>query len=250
MHYKTVSEIEWQTRVELAACYRLVDHYDMSDFTGTHISARVLDEENTFLLKQGDLFFHEVTASNLVKIHFDGRIIDGPDGNLNSTVVRAGYIIHSAILKAREDVFCALHTHTPAGMALSTMECGLLPITQHSLRYYNRISYHDYLGPEVDIDRCDALVADLGSNCAMILRNHGLLVAGRSISESLELILRLEKASKAQVKAMASGTKLRLIDRDVCEDVASRIEKSNHRGQRSWGGHLRILDQLDASYKE
>ena len=179
-----VSSEEWETRVDLAACYRLADLYDMTDMTRTHISARVPGEE-TFLLNPYGLMFNEVTASSLIKVDLDGNEIanNGP-----YKINRAGFTIHSAVHAARPEVACVMHTHSDAGLALSAMQCGLLFITQHSMRFYNRISYHDYEGPALDLDERERLIADLGDNLAMILRNHGFLAAGGSVSEAFSVM--------------------------------------------------------------
>ena len=155
----TVSPEEWQTRVDLAACYRLIEFYGMSDLTGTHIAARVPGEPDAFLLNPHGMFFEEITASSLIKVNFDGDVLtEDPEYGVNT----AGFTIHSAVLGGREDVFCSLHTHTRAGIGVSMMNCGLLPLTQHSMRFYNSISYHDYEGPATNLDECQRLQRDLG----------------------------------------------------------------------------------------
>jgi len=243
-----VSNAEWDARVELAACFRLVDYYGMSDLTGTHCSARVPGDEEYFLMNAHGIFFDEVTASNLAKVRIsDGEVVEGEIAKVNP----AGYTIHSAIHEARPDALCAVHTHTRAGMAVSAMSCGLLPISQHSMEYYNRISYHEYEGVAVNPDEKPRLVADLGENNAMILRNHGLLVLGRTISEAFQLIFRLEKCCQSQVDVMASGADIHLISEEVRTSTSQMMEnRGNNIGDRSWPGHLRRLDRLDPSYKD
>lgn len=242
-----VSDAEWQVRVDLAACYRLVDHYDMSDLTGTHISAKVPGEPGAFLLNPYGLFFDEITASSLVKLDLDGNILLDNGHEVN----QAGYTIHSAVLGAREDVTCALHTHTSAGMAVSAMKCGLLPLTQHAMVFYDRLGYHDYEGVALDLDERERLVRDLGDNYAMMLRNHGLLTAGRTVPEAFWLIFYLEKCCASQVQALTSGVELELVSREVCERTSNQIYRSgNPIGHRDWPGHLRRLDKLDPGYRE
>ncbi len=242
-----VSEQEWQTRVDLAACYRLVDHYGMSDLVGTHISARVPGEESAFLINPYGWYFDEITASSLVKVDLDGKILSEVESPIN----QAGFVIHSAVLGARPDVACVLHTHTRAGMAVSAMECGLLSITQHSMKFHNRLSYHEYEGVATNLDERERLVRDLGDNHAMILRNHGLLTAGRSVSEAFFLMFRLEKCCQAQVDAMAGGTKLHMILPEVSESTSRMMEDRGTRtSDRAWPGQIRRLDKLDPSYKQ
>ena len=192
-------------RVNLAAAYRLVAKYGMTDLVYNHITARVPDEDGHFLINQYGLLYTEMTASNFAKIDLDGGIVPaGREVRIN----RAGYVIHSAVHGARHDVGCVMHTHTRAGGAVSAMACGLLPITQNAMRFYGRIAYHDYEGPAVNDAEKARLVADLGSNDAMVLRNHGLLVCGRTIPETWNHMYWLENACKMQVDAMAARTEL------------------------------------------
>ncbi len=181
-----VTEAEWATRVELAACYRLVARYGMADLIYNHITARVPGEEGHFLINPFGFLYEEITASCLFKIDLDGRVVERPD--LPYEVNRAGFVIHSAVHAARHDVDCVIHTHTRAGMAVSVMECGLLPATQGALRFHDRLAYHDFEGPAVDEGERERLVSDLGSCDAMVLRNHGLLTCGRSVAEAFLLM--------------------------------------------------------------
>jgi len=244
----TVTPEEWQTRVDLAACYRLVDYYDMTDLAGTHIAARVPGEPDAFLLNPYGMFFGEITASSLVKVNFEGEVLtkDSEYG-----VNAAGFTIHSAVLGARPDVFCSLHTHTRAGMGVSTMECGLLPMTQHSMFFYKNIGYHDYEGVATNLDERERLVRDLGAtNMALMLRNHGLLTCGRNIPEAFNLIFRLEKSCQAQVDAMNTGGEIVLIPESVCEHSRSQMQARGTRfGDQNWPGHLRQLDRVDTGYR-
>ena len=243
----TVTPEEWQTRVDLAACYRLVDFYGMSDMTGTHISARVPGEPDAFLLNPYGMFFNEITASSLIKVNFDGEQLTK---DTEYSVIPAGFTIHSAVLEAREDVFCAIHTHTRAGMGVSTMECGLLPLTQHSMRFYECISYHDYEGVATNLDERERLQRDLGENDAMILRNHGLLTCSRTIPDAFNLIFRLEKSCQAQVDAMNTGAELQFVPEAVAKHSRDgMVARGTRLGDMGWPGHLRRLDRMDQSYK-
>jgi ribulose-5-phosphate 4-epimerase/fuculose-1-phosphate aldolase len=241
-----VSEEEWKVRVDLAACYRLVQHYGMDDLLGTHISARVPGEENTFLLNPYGLYFDEVTASSLIKVDFDGNKLNDTPFN----VIPAGFNIHSAVLMARPDVECVLHTHTRAGMAVSALKCGLLPMSQHSARFIGKTGYHDYEGVATDVDERERLQRDLGpDHIAMILRNHGLLVCGFNVAHAFWLIYKLQRACEAQIDGMAAGAKVIEIDDAVQEESKERFEKRRTKGgDLGWPGLIRKLDRMDPSY--
>src|SRR6476646_2558746 len=176
-----VSAGEWETRVDLAACYRLAAHFRMTDLIYTHISARVSGPEHHFLINAFGLLWDEISASTLVKVTLDGDIVDDPTGN---GINRAGYVIHSAVHRARSDVECVMHTHTAAGIEVSAQADWRLPLSQHAMRFTNSIGYHDYEGLALELEEQARLVSDLGEHKAMILRNHGLLTCGASIAEA------------------------------------------------------------------
>jgi ribulose-5-phosphate 4-epimerase/fuculose-1-phosphate aldolase len=244
---KKISEAEWQTRVDLAAAYRLCAHHGMTDGVLTHISARVPGKEEHFLLNPYGMLFDEVTASSLVKIDLDGNVVEEGEYGVN----QAGFVIHSAVHSARPDVQCVLHTHTVAGIAVSSQADGLLPIAQTSMRFYNRVAYHDFEGISLDVDERSRLIADLGDKHAMILRNHGLLVAGRTVAEAWSLIFSLEKACAIQLAAQTSGAKLNPVSPKTCEHTAQQMWRSNEPGGKlAWPAYLRLLDKLDPSYKQ
>jgi len=243
---KDIPPAEWQTRVDLAACYRLVAHYGMTDGVLTHISARVPGSEEHFLINPYGMLFDEITASSLVKIDLDGNVLEDTEYDVN----QAGFVIHSAVHSARPDVACVLHTHTVAGMAVSSQADGLLPLTQSSMRFYNRVAYHDFEGIALDTDERSRLIADLGDKYAMILRNHGLLTAGRTVAEAWSLIFSLEKSCQAQLAALAGGVKLYPVPPEVCEKTAQQMWRSNEPGGKlAWPALMRMLDKLDPSYK-
>src|SRR5258706_8261185 len=200
-----VSREEWATRIDLAACYRLVHHYGMDDLVYNHISARVPGEEGHFLINAYGMTYDEITASSLVKIDFEGRVVQ--DSSTGYGINHAGFVIHSAVHRGRPDVACVIHTHTPAGMAVSAMKCGLLPLTQNSM-FFSGVGYHDYEGPAVDLDEQKRLVSDLGSHVAMFLRNHGLLAVGAPIPEAFITIYWLQTARRAQVFLLQTGSTL------------------------------------------
>lgn len=237
---------EARTRRDLAACYRLIAHFGMDDLISTHISARVPGTEDQFLINPYGLMFSEVTASNLVKVDRDGTILESAGHGVN----QAGFVIHGAIHMARPDVACVLHCHTRAGMAVACMEDGLLPITQFALQFYDRVAYHAYEGVALELGERERLIADLGDRHVMILRNHGLLTAGRSVAEAFILAYYLEKACQVQVAAMASGAKLVIPPPEVCELTARQFDEGPEgSGLGEWPTMLRLLDRVAPDYK-
>jgi len=246
-----VSPEEWQARVDLAAAYRLVDLYGMSDLIANHISVRVPGED-TFLINAYGMLYEEITASSLMKIDYDGNIVLKPEfPGQDYGVNRAGFVIHSAIHKARHDIACVAHTHTWAGMAVSTLECGLLPNTQTSMRFA-KISYHDYKGVVLDLAMQEQLVKDLGDNNAMILRNHGLLTVGHTIPEAFNALHRLELSCRTQIAAMSCGTKMIEVPKEVVEATYMNYQPHVRRpfGLLDWPALLRKLDRIDPSYRD
>lgn len=249
---KTLTEAESSTRVELAACYRLVARFGMTDLIYNHISARIPGTSDHFLINPYGLFYQEITASSLVKIDIAGNVIE--PGNTGLGINRAGYVIHSAIHGARHDVQCVIHTHTRSGVAVSAMPGGLLPISQTALRFVGRTGYHDYEGPAVDEDERVRLAAALGRNDALILRNHGLLTCGRSISEAFYLMQRLETACQIQVSVLSCGAPL-LPSAESQKRTAAMFNPAVGRpdvavsGELEWRALIRLLDREDTSYK-
>jgi ribulose-5-phosphate 4-epimerase/fuculose-1-phosphate aldolase len=236
-----VSPEEWQARVELAACYRLVDQYGMTDLIYNHITARIPGTEHLLINLYG-LLYKEITASSLVKITLDGDIVHKQDTDYG--INKSGYVIHGCIHRARPDVACVLHTHTRAGMALSAMKCGLLPLTQTAIRFVGHIGYHEYEGPAVDLAERERLVRDLDTHNALILRNHGLLTCGPSVPEAFNLMYQLEMSSRAQVDAMAARTELTLPGENVLAHTAHLYQPGTRRpyGVLEWPAMLRLLE--------
>jgi ribulose-5-phosphate 4-epimerase/fuculose-1-phosphate aldolase len=237
---------EREVRVELAACYRLIAHFGMDDLVYTHISARVPGTDH-FLINPYGMMFHEITASSLVKIDHDGNIVEPSDYPVN----QAGFVIHSAVHGARPDVNCVLHTHTRAGVAVSCLEEGLLPLNQFSLFFYGRVAYHGYEGIALDIDERERLVGDLGDKSVMILRNHGLLTAGRNVPEAFQLMYYLEQSCRVQLDVTGSGRKIVYPPKEACEKTAAQVRKMGVERPiaREWPGLLRLLDAKDPSYR-
>ncbi len=236
-----VSPDEWQARVDLAACYRLVDHFGMTDLIYNHITVRVPGSEYLLINLYG-LLYREITASSLVKIDLDGNIIDKPDSDYG--INQAGYVIHGAIHRARADVACVIHTHTRAGMAVSSMTCGLLPLNQTAMRFHGHIGYHDYEGPAINLDERVRLVASLGPHDALILRSHGLLTCGPDIPQAFNTMYQLEMSCRAQVDAMAARTELLIPPEEVLARTAHLYQRGTRRpfGVLEWPAMLRLLD--------
>jgi ribulose-5-phosphate 4-epimerase/fuculose-1-phosphate aldolase len=236
-----VSDEEWQTRVDLAACYRLVDRYGMTDMIYNHITARVPGPEHHLLINLYGLTYREITASSLVKIDLDGEILWKPDTDYG--INKSGYVIHGCIHGARKEVGCVIHTHTSAGMAVSAMKCGLLPLTQTSIRFVGYIGYHDYEGPATDLDERERLVRDLGPHDAMILRSHGLLTCGPTIQQAFNTMYQLEMSCRAQVDAMAARTELVMPSAQILEKTAHLYQPGTRRpyGILEWPAMLRLL---------
>ncbi len=240
-------------RVDLAACYRLVAHYDMDDVIYTHISARVPGHDDRFLINPYGMMFKDITASSLVTVDTDGKIIDDPVGyGINP----AGFTIHSAIHAGRHDIDCVLHTHTVAGVAVSCQRDGLLPLNQWAMQFYDRVAYHDYESIALDLSERERLVADIGDRPVLILRNHGLLTAGRSVAEAFTLIYNLEKTCQAQLALQASQAKYVQPSVETCARTAGQYwdvydrRESGELENREWTAFKRLLDDIDTGYRD
>jgi ribulose-5-phosphate 4-epimerase/fuculose-1-phosphate aldolase len=244
-----VPAAEWEARVNLAAGYRLIAHFGMSDLIYNHITCHVPGAPGEFLINPYGMLYEEINASCLIRINLAGEILFNP--NPTYGINPAGYVIHSAIHAARADVDCIIHTHTRAGMAVSALECGLLPIAQTNMRF-GKVAYHDYEGVAVDLDERERLVADLGVSDVMILRNHGLLTTGPSVAEAFNTMYWLENACKTQLDALACNTPLRLPPQDVIDKTANLFEPHVRRpyGVMEWPAMLRLLDRRDTSYRD
>jgi ribulose-5-phosphate 4-epimerase/fuculose-1-phosphate aldolase len=241
-----ISDAEREARRDLAACYRLIHHFGLSDTIFTHISARVPDQEDAFLVNAFGLMYEEITASNLVKVDLAGEVLADVTGlGINP----AGFVIHGAIHGARHDVQCVLHTHTPAGIAVSAQQHGLLPISLHAAPFQGRIGYHDFEGITVDMDERARLIANLGPHHALILNNHGLLTAGRTTGEALRTMLTLERACQAQVQALAGGTPLRRISEASIAQTAETLDNGVV-GDRDWPSLLRLAERIAPDYRD
>lgn len=244
---KQVSEEEWQLRVNLAACYRLIAAYGWDDLIFTHISARVPGPEDHFLINAYGLLFEEMTASSLVKVDLSGEIVQETPYIINP----AGFTIHSAVHAARHDAGCVLHTHTRAGVAVSAQADGLLPISQISLLPFASLAYHDYEGIALNEDEKPRLVADLGEKNFLILRNHGLLTVGATIPDAFLFMYALETACQIQLAAQSGGAVLTEVKPAIVAGIQAQVEMvtKGMGGELAWPGLLRKLDRRDPSYR-
>ena len=243
-----VSKEEWGKRVDLAAAYRLMDLYGMTELSANHISTRVPGEEGAFLINPYGLLYDQMTASCFIKVDLAGDILLNPT---ELGINKAGFVIHGAIHGARHDVDCVIHTHTIAGMAVSAMKCGLLPIAQTSMRFA-KIGYHDYEGVAINADEQASLLRDLGDYAGMILRNHGLLVVGGSIPEAFYNIFKLERACQVQVAALSCNVELQLPPGEVVNESYRLYLPTTRRpfGVLEWPALLAKLDKIDPSYRD
>ena len=239
-----VSEAEWQCRVELAAAYRLLAHAGITDLTHNHLTARVPGEPDAMLIKAGDALFEEVTASSLEKYDFDGN---PRQPGLDEPLRGGGLIIHAGLFAVREDVLCIFHTHTPAIIGVACQKDGLLPITQHGIRFHGKIAYHDFGGYEFDMQQRAPLIRDLGDRKIALLRNHGSLVCGGSIGEVFVAHHNLNMACQAQVAAMAGGAELVHIAPEVIAYMADQDRRNASRrsgGGKDWTSALRLAYRM------
>ena len=238
---------EAQIRVDLAACYRMIAYHGWSDLVFTHISARVPGDHEHFLINPYGMLFEEITASSLVKVDAHGEKVDPSPYPVNP----AGFVIHSAVHQARHDVGCVLHTHTAAGVAVSAQKDGLLPLSQQSTVVLGSLGYHDYEGIALNDDEKPRLVADLGSNAHLILRNHGLLTVGATVADAYLAMYNLQRSCEIQVKAQAGGGPLISVDPKILEGVKANVDRvlGGMGSQLVWPAVIRKLERMDPSFK-
>jgi len=242
-----VSAAEWQVRTDLAACYRLCALNGWDDLIYTHISAAVPGEAGRFLINPFGCRFDEITASNLVKIDLQGRVI----GNQNARVNVTGFAIHGAVHAARADAVCVMHLHNPNGIAVGMQEQGLLPLSQHALRFYGQIAYHDYEGLALSPTEQSRLIERLAHYPAMMLRNHGTLIAGRTVAEAYVLMDTLDKACSFQLKAQSGGARLCMPPPEVCaKTYRELIGDGAIEGVLEWPALSRKLDAINPDYRQ
>jgi len=243
-----VSPEEWETRVHLAAAYRLVAQNGWDDLIYTHISARIPGADHEFLLNPLGLTFDEICASNLVKVNLKGEILDGSSYRVN----KAGFVIHSAIHEAREDAGCVLHLHSDYGVAVSMQEEGLLPASQTSMIVNLSLAYHDYEGIATRDDEKVRLVNNLAQKNSLILKNHGTLTVGNTVGDAYEAMYRLERACKYQILAQASGKPFCTPQDNAMENVlqgAIAVASDLRPDTKPWNAILRGLNRTDSSYQ-
>ncbi|MEM7004714.1 MAG: class II aldolase/adducin family protein [Pseudomonadota bacterium] len=244
----TVTSEEWRARVDLAALYRLTALYGWDDMIFTHISMRVPGPDHHFLINPYGMFFEEMTASSLVKVDLEGNVVNETDALVNP----AGFTIHSAVHMAREDAKCVMHVHTDDGVAVSAQSHGLLPISQTGMIAMADVAYHGYEGVALDLDERERIVADMGDNSLLILRNHGTLTCGESAGQTFMRMFFLERACTMQIRALSAGRE-NLIE---CDDDLQDVVKgqSSPAGMKmladmlAWPGLLRKLDREMPGY--
>ncbi|MBL41209.1 MAG: class II aldolase [Rhodospirillaceae bacterium] len=237
---------EWKARVDLAACYQIFDQKGWTDGINTHLSMRIPGNHSHFLLKPDNLLFYEVKASNLIDIDFSGKV--SGDGEVN----KAGYVIHAAILEARSDLNCILHHHTDAGIAISSLKEGLLPMSQHALGFYDKVSYHNYQGVALDESEKISIQKDLGKNNTMFLRNHGVVVCGKSIAGAYASCDNLETACRSQLLCQNNNSNIILPSEEVKKFTSSQFDifGDQRAVDLEWPAMLRWLDSKNIIFAE
>ena len=242
---------EWVLRRQLAAAYRLVDHFGWTELIYGHLTAKVPGDKPHFLINPYGLNYDEVTASNLVKIDLEGNIIGESDHPVNY----AGFVIHSAVHMAHASRHrVVMHTHTRAGMAVCAIQEGLLPVSMVSTAFTGKLAYHDYEGPSLDLDERGRLLKNLGEAQAMMLRNHGLITTGRTVPEAFLRLYRLERACQIQLDAAAAGTLNVMGDNLAAKsghdmDRFSEMESEVGVGDLEFAALIRKLDKTDAGWR-
>jgi ribulose-5-phosphate 4-epimerase/fuculose-1-phosphate aldolase len=238
---------EMAARVELAACYRLAAYYQMTDLIYTHITAKVPGAHEHFLINPYGMRWEEITASSLVKIDIHGNKLDTTPYDVNP----AGFTIHSAIHTARPDAHYIMHTHTRAGVAVSCLKDGLLPLNQIALQFYGQVAYHEFEGIALHLEERERIVADMGTKPNMILRNHGLLTVGRSASEMFNNMFYLNRACEIQISVLSMGLPVQSIPTEVCHRVAEQCETITIDDlQLEWDAQLRLLESIAPGYQD
>ncbi|MDH3738327.1 MAG: class II aldolase/adducin family protein [Alphaproteobacteria bacterium] len=241
-----VSEAEWEARVDLAAAYRLAHEYRWADSIYNHISMRVPDDPDFFLIKAHELLYNEVSASNLVKV--DMRLEDVDEA---VHVNRPGFTLHGGLLSVRKDVNCFFHTHIPACIAVANQKDGLLPLSQTAMTFTDQIGYHEYEGITENLEERERIAANLGDKKVLLMRNHGVVTSGRTVRDAFILMRDIATACELQLSQQAAGADFVLPSAEVLETYA--VQRKSHnagRGSADWPGFLRRLDQIDSSYRD
>ncbi|MDB5393105.1 MAG: class aldolase [Rhodospirillales bacterium] len=238
------TEAEWEARVELACAYRLFDHFGWHSLIYNHITLRIPGPERHFLINPFGLMYREVTASNLLKVDLDGNKLTPSPWE----VWEAGFVVHSAVHRVREDIRCVMHTHTVAGVAVACQAQGLLPLDLTSLLFTGRIAYHELEGITTDRAECDRIAADLGDKSVMILRNHGLLTCGPTVADAFQDMYQLEQACRVQLAAQSSGVPLNFPAAEVARKTAVRSGGMSELNGLQWAAMRRWMEETDPSF--
>ena len=250
-NFAGISDLEWKARFDLAAAFRLVELHGWSDLLATHLSARVPNTDDHFLINPFGMLFEEFTASSLIKIDGDGNILSESAYGFNP----AGFVIHSAVPTARNDAMCVFHTHTEAGVGVATQEEGLLPFTQHALAVLAHTGYHDYEGIAMAVDERAGIAYDLADNNILILRNHGLLTVGQTVGETFMWVDRAERACRMQIAFQQTGAKPKDIPTNLQDATYEQSRFNNSEdgyrtiGKLEWPALLRKLARIASSNK-
>jgi ribulose-5-phosphate 4-epimerase/fuculose-1-phosphate aldolase len=241
----TSANTDWQTRVNLAAVYRLLAHHGWGDVIFNHAAMRCPSNPRHFLIKRHELLYTEVTASNLVEVSMDDDLDE------RAGVNRPGFTLHSGVLRGRPEVNCSVHVHPEEGVAVSALKHGLRPVSQSAMRFYNRIGYHDYEGLTDSFVERERIVAALGQNRALVMRHHGVTTVGSTAREAFSLMKEFVRAARIQLMMEQSGDEVLEIALQICEHVAAQYEQHD-RGRASveWPAYLRLLDGIDLSYRD
>ena len=243
-----VSDAEWETRVNLAAAFRVAHHHGWNETVRNHITARLPDAPEHFLMNPMGLGWHEITASNLLKVDLDGTVLTESD----LAPGPAGLNFHSAILRAKPDLNCTFHIHPTQGVAVSAMKDGLIYVDQGGCALYGQVAYHEFEGLAEEADEAPRIVSDLGDKFAMIMWNHGLLTVGRTIGEAVTYMASLVAACDLQIRLMSTGAEIRSIPEEVLEHTSRQMAKRRGNkpgGELDWQMYLRLADRLDPSFK-
>lgn len=230
-------------RRQLAAAYRLSGLFGWTDMVFNHISVRLpgrVGQPDTYLINPEGYLSEEITPSCLLEVDVEGKVIDQPE----QSFIPAGFVIHSAIHNARKNADCIMHNHSMAGMVVSALKEDLLPLTQISMEFFNRVAYHDFGGIELDMNVSDKIVQDLGQRNCMVMRNHGLLTVGNSIPEAFYYMHYLHQSCEIHINTMKITNDPRIPSDAVCEHTAQQYEPFHEKDvQMIWDAMLRKLDR-------
>jgi ribulose-5-phosphate 4-epimerase/fuculose-1-phosphate aldolase len=242
-----IDPAEWELRVQLAACYRIFAHLGWVELIFNHITVRLPGPDRHFLINPFGLMYSEVTASNLVRIDIEGRVIGRSDWPVNP----AGFTIHAAIHQGIPDAHCVMHTHTTAGMAVACSREGLSISNFYAAMLHGKLAYHDFEGITVHADEGPRLLRDIGDKPAVILRNHGLLAWSDTLPRCFSILWTLNRACEIQVASTAMGPVI-----EVPEEICIRATRDSLQfdprydvGGSTFAALTRIVDRIDPSYR-